>query len=75
MVAKGDIQTVDFHPNENGGTRILKGIMTVGREGEELSWKLEGMAEVKVSIWALSSRFSHHVQFPSPVPGPSCQAH
>ena len=53
MVAKGEIQNVDFHPNENGGTRILKGIMVAGREGEELSWKLEGMAEVKVSIQAL----------------------
>ena len=27
--------------------------MVAGREGEELSWKLDGMAEVKVSIWAL----------------------
>jgi hypothetical protein len=54
VVARGDIQTVDFHPNENGGTRILKGIMVAGKEGEELSWKLEGMAEVKVSISATS---------------------
>ena len=50
MVAKGEIHNVDFQPNDNGGTRILKGIMVAGKEGEELSWKLEGMAEVKVSI-------------------------
>jgi len=50
VVAKGDIQTVDFHPNENGGTRILKGIMVAGKEGEELSWKLEGTAEVKYTL-------------------------
>jgi len=50
VVAKGEIHNVDFQPNDNGGTRILKGIMVAGKEGEELSWKLEGMAEVKVSI-------------------------
>jgi hypothetical protein len=50
VVAKSEHQTFDFHPNENGGTRILKGIMVAGKEGEELSWKLEGMAEVKVGI-------------------------
>lgn len=50
MIAKGEIQNVGFQPNDNGGTRILKGIMVAGKEGEELSWKLEGMAEVKVSI-------------------------
>jgi len=50
VVAKSDSQTVDFQPNENGGTRILKGIMVAGKEGEELSWKLEGTAEVKYTL-------------------------
>ena len=59
MIAKGKIQDVDFQPNENGGTRILKGFMVAGKEGEELSWKLQGRAEVKVSIWAwLPPQFS-----------------
>jgi hypothetical protein len=74
VVAKGEIQTVDFHP-KNGGTRILKGIMVAGKEGEELSWKLGGTAEVKVSI----SATSHPVQsLPAkPLSGhvPSCQTH
>ena len=52
MIAKGEIENVDFQPYENGGTRILKGFMVAGNEGKELSWKLEGRAEVKVSIWA-----------------------
>jgi len=53
VVVKGEIQTVQFYPNENGGTRILKGTIVAGREGEELSWRLDGMVEVKVSIWTL----------------------
>ena len=74
MIAKGEIQNVDFHPNENGGTRILRGIIVAGKEGEELSWKLEGMAEVKVSIWAwFPPQFSLSPKETCPVP--SCQGH
>ena len=51
--------------------------MVAGKEGEELSWKLEGMAEVKVGIPTLLSPFSHLFslprkasQFPSKLPSP-----
>lgn len=69
VVAKSENQSVDFHPNENGGTRILKGIVVAGREGEELSWKLEGMAEVKVSIWTLLPPLSHLFSLPGKLLG------
>jgi hypothetical protein len=36
-------------PGLEGGTKVLRGIISAGHEGVDLSWKLDGAVEVKVS--------------------------